>query len=485
MHIKIVLLSLGGLLKLLSLFMLLPAGVALFYREDDWKVFLISAIVVFLSGIFLSWIYGEEQEVKLKVREGFALVTFSWLAASVFGALPYWLGGTFDNFVDALFESASGFTTTGASVLTNIEAQSRAILFWRDFSHWLGGMGIIVLALAILPQLSVGGMQLMRAEAPGHSPERLRPRIAATAKRLWGIYLLLSVLEVLALYLAGMPLFDSFCHMFGTLGTGGFSTKTASIAAYHNNPAIEYIIIIFMFLAGTNFALHYRLANGQIKEVFKDSEFQFYLLVMATAFVLVTVSLLTFEEEIYPFGETIRYALFQVVSITTTTGYVTADFNTWPALAKGILFFLMFTGGCAGSTGGGIKHIRIIIMLKKAAQSLKQMLHPQAVIPVRLGNKVIPQDVVSGITNFFLLYVFLFVGFTLIMLGMGLDLVSAASAVAATLGNIGPGLGMVGAVENYAFLPDIGKLVLVLSMILGRLEIFTVLVLFLPSAWRK
>ncbi|MDI6794197.1 MAG: potassium transporter TrkG [bacterium] len=481
MHIKTVLLSLGGLLKLLSLVMLLPVGIAFLYHEDDWKVFLISAIVVFLSGIFFSWIYGEEQEVKLKVREGFALVTFSWLATVGFGALPYWLGGTFTNFIDALFESTSGFTTTGASVLIDIEAQSKAILFWRSFTHWLGGMGIIVLAVAILPQLSVGGMQMMKAEAPGHLAERLRPRIAAMAKRLWGIYLLLSTVQVAALYLAGMPLYDSFCHMFGTMGTGGFSTKTDSIAAYHS-PTIEFIIIIFMFLAATNFALHYRIATGQFNQVFKNGEFRFYLIVMAAASLVVTFTL---WPKVYSLGEAIRYALFQVVSLGTTTGFMTADFDTWPPLAKGILFLLLFTGGCAGSTSGAIKQVRIIILLKKAYQSLRQMLHPQAVIPLRLGDKVIPPDVISGITNFFLLYLFLFVAFTLILLGLGLDLVSAASAIAATMGGVGPGLGLVGPAENYAFLPDIGKIVLVLSMILGRLEIFTVLVLFLPSAWRK
>jgi trk system potassium uptake protein TrkH len=381
------------------------------------------------------------------------------------------------------FESISGFTTTGASILTDIEGRSHGVLFWRALSHWLGGMGIVLLAVAILPLLGVGGMQLFRAEVPGPVAERLTPRIRETAKRLWGVYLLLTVLEVAALMIAGMGPFDSICHSFATMATGGFSNHNSSVGGYAS-PAVEWIIIVFMFLAGTNFSLHYLALSGRWRAYRQDEEFRFYAsIVLVGTFMLVLVLA---SIQFYPrWHDTVRHALFQIVSILTTTGFGTSDYLLWPPLAHAVLLVLMTVGGCAGSTGGGIKVMRVFILLRHAKMELKKMLHPRAVFTLWFNNRALSPALLTNVLGFFLLYMVVYISGVLILTMGGRDIVTSVGATAATLGNIGPGIGLVGPSSNYSFMAGWEKWLLVMFMLIGRLEIFTVLVLFLPGAWRR
>ena len=377
-----------------------------------------------------------------------------------FGSFPYLFADVFaaddrppvTEFAFCYFESMSGFTTTGATVLTEIEHLSKAMLFWRSFSHWLGGMGIVVLAVAILPMLGVGGMQLFRAEAPGPQTDRLTPRIAQTAKLLWGVYILLSVLETLLLWVGDMTLFDALCHTFGTMATGGFSTKNGSIGHY-DSVYIEVVIIVFMFLAGTNFALHYRALRGDVKSYFKDTEFRFYCVVILVTITLITWNIVRFENvdgkaSYGSVGEAIRYASFQVLSITTTTGYGTANFEMWPALSQFILVTLMFYGGCAGSTGGGMKQMRFLLLIRQSGAEIKRLIFPHAVLPVRVNDRVVPSEVLTHVLGFFFFFIGIFAIVTCIMTTLGLDLITAAGCTIATMGNIGPGLGDVGPIDK-------------------------------------
>ncbi len=416
-------------------------------------------------------------------REAFAVVSLSWILCSAIGALPFYLHGSVSTYTDAFFEAMSGFTTTGASVLTNIEANPRGILFWRSLTHWLGGMGIIVLSLAILPFLGVGGMQLFKAEVPGPVPEKLTPRIQQTALLLWGVYVILSVAETILLVFAGMSLFEALTHTFGTMATGGFSPKSLSVGFYRS-PFVEWIITAFMFLAGANFTLHYFALRGRLSVFWKDEEFRFYALVTLLGTATIMAVLLA-GKTYASLSDALRYSAFQVVSILTTTGFVTADFERWPAYAQLLLLVLMFIGGCAGSTGGGMKNIRVLLLARQAKAEIRRLLHPRAVIVPRVGGKVVEREAINSVAVFFVVYMALFVGASLVMAGMGLDLVSAISSVAATLGNIGPGLGIVGPMDNYAAVPWAGKWILSLCMLLGRLELFTVLMLFVPGTWRK
>lgn len=460
--------------------MLFPLLYAIYYQEPVINAFIISMAITSLSGLLLWKFFSSKEPIGHK--EGFAIATLGWILAAGFGALPFLFAGTFPSFIDAYFESMSGFTTTGATVLTSIEGNPYAILFWRNFIQWLGGMGIIVLVVAILPALGVGGMQLFKSEVPGPEPDRLKPRIKETAKLLWAVYILFSVLQVAFLYFTGMTLFDALTHMFGTMPTGGFTPRNLSIGAY-DNPIFENIIIVFMFIAGANFVLHYKVLHGNPKSLFKDSEFLFY-----SGVILFSILAIAIELRFYIYNSiftALRYASFQVVSITTTTGFVTTDYDTWPAFSKSVLLILMFIGGSAGSTGGAIKNIRILLLLKQAYREFRKLIHPQAVTPIRLGDKVVSENVMRNITGFFFLYIFIFVISSLIMAILGLDAFSAMASVAATLGNVGPGLGLVGPMQNYAFIPPLGKIVLILCMLLGRLEIYTVLILVVPEFWKK
>ncbi len=497
-NLKLVLYTLGNLLICLAAAMLCPLLIALYHRtpddRSDLQAFILSFCFTLIVGLALRLTTKSNQE--LGNKEGVAVVSLGWAVTALFGSLPYLFDRIFAEtgrswlveFSFCYFESMSGFTTTGATVLTEIEHLTHAILFWRSLTHWLGGMGIVVLALAILPMLGVGGMQLYRAEVPGPQKDRLTPRIAQTAKLLWGVYVLISAVEMLLLWLGGMTWFDALCHTFGTMATGGFSTQNLSIGQY-NSVYFDVVIIVFMFIAGTNFSLHYRALRGGFKSYARDPEFRFYGLTLFLCIGLIVWNTMTAkvgDQAVFDSFETaLRYASFQVISIITTTGYGTFDFEQWPALSQFILIILMFFGGCAGSTGGGMKHIRLLLLIKQGYVEIKRLILPHAVLPIKLGDRVVPQEVMAHILGFFFLFIGIFAIVTCIMATLGLDLISAAAATIATMGNIGPGLGTVGPIDNYAHIPTLGKFILSFCMLLGRLELYTVLVLFAPELWRR
>ncbi|KJS87561.1 MAG: potassium transporter [Peptococcaceae bacterium BICA1-8] len=480
MNLKVVFSTLGIILMIIGISMLIPLAWSLYYGSHDLLAFVISSIITFIVGLLL--FKGIKNPGEIRYKEGFAIVSLSWVLASIFGALPYLISGTFSNIADAIFETMSGFTTTGASVLTDVEVLPYGILFWRSLTHWLGGMGIVVLFVAVLSSIGVGGMQMFRAESPGPVAERIKPRISETAKILWLTYVIFTIIEIILLWIFGMNLFDAMCHTFGTVATGGFSTKNLSIGYY--NSIIQWIIIIFMFLSGANFALYYSLLHNKTPKVFwKSAEFRLYSYIILSSITIITIILAT--NAYMPLDKALTAAAFQVVSIITTTGYATYDFDQWPLLTKSILFTLMFIGGCAGSTGGAIKVGRILILLKQTALELKRAIHPRMIIQLKIREKVIPENIVINILQFFFIYMMLFMLSSIIMTGFGLDILSAMTSVAATLGNVGPGLGLVGPTQNYNFVPSLGKFYLSFLMLLGRLELYTVLVIFSPHFWRK
>ncbi|MBM3293928.1 MAG: TrkH family potassium uptake protein [Candidatus Aminicenantes bacterium] len=459
--------------------MALPALFAWHYGGDDLAAILISSALTAAAGGLLILVFRPKGE--LLVKDSFAVVAFGWLLASTFGALPFLLSGHIPSFGDAFFESMSGFTTTGASILQRVEDLPHGLLFWRSLTHWLGGMGIIVLSLAILPMIGAGGTQLYKVEIPGPAPDKITPRVRQTATALWGVYLVLTGLETLLLLVGGMNLHEALCQTFGTVATGGFSTRTASIGGFHSL-FVEAVVIVFMLLAGTNFTLHFHSLRGRPSAYWKSEEFRFYLGVVGVFAVLLTIdNVLAGAQRA---GEAVRHSVFQTVSITTTTGFSTADFGQWSPSAQFILLFLMFIGGCAGSTGGSIKILRVMILIKQGLAELKKLLHPRAVIPVRIDGRSVPPGVVVNILGFMFLYLGLLIVSTLAMSLMGLDLVSAFSSVTASLGNIGPGLGLVGPAANYQAVPPAGKWLLSFCMLAGRLEIYTVLVLFTRDFWK-
>lgn len=480
-NLKVIGYILGVLLLIEAAFLMLCIPVAFIYGENDALYFLISAGISFMAGGIL-WLLTRKSDKQLWKRDGYIIVSLVWIVFSIFGALPFYISGQIPSYTDAFFETISGFTTTGASILNDIESLSHGMLFWRSLTQWLGGMGIIVLTLAILPVLGIGGMQLFIAEVPGPTPDKLHPRVTETAKRLWGIYILFTSAEMLLLFAGGMPLFDSICHSFTTMATGGYSTKQASIA-YYTSPFIQYVIILFMFIAGVNFTLSYFALHKQFKKIWNNEEFRTYLYVILGFTLLVALGLWLISGE--PAEKSFRDALFQVVSITTTTGFATADYLLWFPFLTFLIFLLMFVGGSAGSTGGGIKVVRIMLMFKNSYLELKRLIHPNAVIPVRLNKQGVPSSIVINIIAFIAFYlVMVFMGM-LVMSSMGYGIETSVGAVAATLGNIGPGIGAVGPVENYAHFPDFGKWFLSFLMLIGRLELFTVLVLFTPTFWKE
>ncbi len=480
MNSPMVLRILGALSLFLAGALLIPVPFSLYYHDGAAAAFFEAAAFCAVFGILLFKAFSSRLDIS--VREGFAVVTLGWSLFAVLGALPFYLSGAIPSFLDACFETMSGFTTTGATILTEIETLPQSLLLWRAMTHWFGGMGIIVLSLAILPMLGVGGMQLFKAEVPGPTADRLKPRIQDTAKLLWEVYVLLTAAEVVLLMCGGMSLFDSLCHAFATLATGGFSTRNASVAAY-DSAYIDWVVTLFMFLAGVNFSLHYHALRGKVEEFWKSEEFRIYLYLTLGA-----TALLSFFNQgaVYSsLAESIRYSAFQVTSILTTTGFATADYEQWPLIAQYILISLMFIGGCAGSTAGGMKVARILLLFKHAHVQLYRLIHPRAVKLVKLGERPVDREVMQSILGFFALFIGTFVAASLLMSLAGMDLVSAGAAVIATLGNIGPGLGSVGPVDNYAHISAFGKSVLIGCMLLGRLELFTVLVLFFPSFWRR
>ena len=483
----------GLLLIIEGVFMLSSLGFSAWYDPDslkhlrlfdpihDFLPLLVSGLGISLIGILLWATNKQLDQNSIGKREGYIVVSMAWVIISLFGAIPFMLSGVTDSYTDAFFETISGFTTTGSTIFTDIEAIPKGILFWRSMTHWIGGMGIIVLSLAILPILGIGGMQLFVAEVPGVTPDKLHPRITQTAKRLWMIYVLLTFVQTILLALGGMNLFDSLCHAFATMATGGFSTKNDSIAGF--SPYIQYVLILFMTIAGISFTLHYFALKGQFKKVISNEELRHYLMIITVSTVLITGGLIFISG--LKTEKAFRDALFHVVSIITTTGFVTSNYLLWPYFTWFLLFLLMFTGGCAGSTGGGIKIVRILLLFKNSSMELKRIVHPQAVLPVRLNGKAISQPIIFNVLAFFLIYIIIFVLGSLIMTMLGLEFESAVGAVASSLGNIGPGLGVVGPVLNYGLLSDPAKWILAFIMLLGRLELFTVLILFSASFWRK
>lgn len=472
---------LGVLLTIEGICMISALVVAMSYGEFDQRALLISSAITVFAGI-LSYIFGRTKNTNIGKREGYLVVTLSWIIFSLFGSLPFIISGVIPSYADAYFETMSGFTTTGASILTDVEALPHGLLFWRSMTQWLGGMGIIVLSLAILPVLKIGNMQLFMAEVPGPTPDKLHPKIKETAKRLWAIYAGFTLVEVILLRFGGMSLFDSVCHSFTTMATGGYSTQNASIAAYPS-PYIHYVIIIFMFIAGTNFTLAYFGLHGKLKKVIKNEEFIFYLSLVMVA-ILIISSVLHIHDGL-SLEKAFRDSAFQVVSIVTTTGFATANYSLWGPFLILVLFVLMFTGGSAGSTGGGIKMVRLLLLAKNSRQELRRLIHPNAVIPVRLNHKAVPQQVIYNVMAFLVFYLLITGISAMIIAAMGYDLTTSFSSVAATLGNIGPGLGRVGPIENYSHFPVAGKWFFSFLMLLGRLELFTVLILFSRSFYRN
>ncbi len=524
--------AIGKLMQVLGVILLAPLAIAVYdyrhlppneiFSQPEVLGFIASILLTAIIGTVTTWLFRHGRDLQ-GIREGFAIVSLGWIGMTFWSCLPlffYFLsqqdmsaGAACTAFTDAFFEIMSGYTTTGATVLTNIEAVPRSLLLLRATTHWLGGMGIITLAIVVFPSLGVTGYQMFRGEVPGPSPDKLRPRLAQTVSILWGVYVLFSAAEILLLWLGGMNLFESVCHAFATMATGGFSTENASIAAYHSD-YIEWVVTFFMYLAGINFILHFRALRGDVGSMFQNREFRFYNGVIIAVIIVATgllyfggltsveeaaghyrhdpMSTEEFNEHYDNQAETVqtlygsfRVASFQTVSIVTTTGFATADFDLWPDFLRFLLVLLMFFGGCAGSTGGGIKMIRIMLVFKVAWNTLRKMTQPRLVAPVKVGSQVVSDDRVVGVVAFFILFIGLFIITALAMSLFVPDLITAVSCSIATIGNIGPGLAGVGAIENYAWIPVPGKWILVLSMLLGRLEIFTVLIVLRPSVWRK
>lgn len=479
-HFSIVMKVLSFLLVIEALFMLSSLPFAWYYSESMLPI-MYSALITGGIGIVGWWSAGKKDRKSIGKREGYLIVALTWVVISIFGSLPFILSGSISNFTDAFFETISGFTTTGASILTDIESVPKNILYWRAMTHWIGGMGIIVLTVAILPFLGIGGLQLMIAEMPGITPDKLHPRMTATAKRLWGIYVLFTLAEIGLLWLGEMDFFDSVCHSFATMATGGFSTKNDSVAGF--SAYSQYIIIAFMFLAGTNFTLHYLFLHGKIKKVFSNEEFKLYSWIVVLVTVFLTVGLIVYSNP--GIEQAFRDTLFSVVSIITTTGFVTANYYAWPSYLWMLIFALMFIGGSAGSTGGGVKVIRHLLLVRNSWQELKRSIHPQGIIPVKYNGKSVSQQMIFNVMAFFLMYVLIFSGGTIMLSLLGVNFETSVGASIATLGNIGPGIGHVGPVDNYAFFDPAAKWVLSFLMLLGRLELFTILIVISPAFWRR
>lgn len=480
MNFAMVLKNLGKLLVCEALSIVPAALVSIYYKENEFWSFLYTIIILIVLGVILIRIKAKNKNIYS--RDGFAIVAIGWILLSFFGALPFYFSGAIPSLVDSFFEASSGFTTTGATILGEIESLSRGILFWRSFTHWIGGMGVLVLVMAILPSAGAGSMQIMKAESPGPNPGKLVPKVKETAKILYGIYLIITLVQLILLKVSGLPFFDSMIHTLGTVGTGGFSNRNISVGAY-NNIAAEIIITVFMLICGTNFALHYQLLKGNIKGFFKDGEFKLYLFIVTMSIILITFNL---NGNIYnSVKESLRHASFQVASIITTTGYATVDFNTWPSLSKLILLLLMFVGGCAGSTAGGMKNIRILLLFKAAKRDLLKIIHPKAVYTVTLQGKAVNEQTLSEVLGFFFMYVIIFCFSVLIVSFEGKDIVTTISSVATTLGNVGPGLEIVGPMGNFSSFTVFSKLIFSFCMIVGRLEIYPMILLLMPRFWAK
>ncbi|MBM89857.1 MAG: potassium transporter [Gammaproteobacteria bacterium] len=484
MHASIIIKILGSLLMLFSLLANIPPMlISLGYKDGMFYSFLVSMLAIFGLGalLFLSTLKTKKD---LGIRDGFLVVTLFWAVLGIVGCLPFLFSPALElSITDAIFESLSGLTTTGATVISGLDPLPKSILFYRQLLQWLGGMGIIVLAISLLPMLGIGGMQLYRAESPGPVKDnKLVPRLAETAKALWLIYLSLTIACAMAYWLAGMDLFDAVSHSFATIAIGGFSTHDASLG-YFDNSAIDFIAIIFMFIAGINFALHFiAWQRRSIKHYFSDPEVVFYSFILFFVSI-VTIAVLYFSN-VYSNGlDSVTKGLFQVVSIATTTGFTTDDFNAWPLFLPYLLLYAAIIGACAGSTGGGMKVVRILLIFKQGIREVQRLIHPKAVIPVKLGRNPVPDRIIESVWGFFAVYVMAFMLMLLALLATGLDIVTAFSAVGACINNLGPGLA--GVAETYGNLSVMAKWILCVAMLLGRLEVFTLLVLFTPMFWKR
>lgn len=493
LNTKIIFYFMGLLLACNGGFMLLSALFSWFYDDGVTLELSFTGVFVLLVGVLLMYVTKDHQK-EIKKRDGYIIVSLGWLFMTFSGMLPYLFTGTIPEVTDAFFETMSGYTTTGSTILNDVESLPEGILFWRSITNWIGGMGFIVLAVAILPLLGIGGMQLFAAEAPGPSADKLHPRITDTAKRLWFIYFGYSAACTLFLNLAGMSFFDAINHAMSAVSTGGFSTKNMSMAYWNDNPLIQYICIIFMFLGGTNFVLSYYAFKGKLANVIRDHEFKFYFMLTCLISLIAgliilfkaDVSLSSYHPMVLGTTESaFRHALFQVVSVITTTGFVSADFSSWTPFLSIVFFGLMFVGGSAGSTSGGVKIVRHLLMIRNGILEFKRALHPNAIIPVRYNGRTIQEPIIYNILGFFIIYMLMFIIGSLVLGMLGLDFVSAVSGAATTLGNVGPGLGVLSPLATFDVLPDLGKWWCSFLMLLGRLELFTVLILFTPYFWKR
>ncbi|OZV11975.1 potassium transporter KefA [Tissierella sp. P1] len=480
MNYGIVLKVLGSILILESILMTPSLLISLYTNQADKLAFLITILITGAIGFGLT--RNRSRDRHINAKEGLAIVSLGWVSISLLGALPLYISGSTPTYIDAFFEIVSGFTTTGATVIANVEVLPMGILFWRSFTHWIGGMGILVFTLSLLPALGIGAFQIFKAESPGPIAGKIAPRIKDTAKILYITYFTITIIQVILLKFGGMSLFDSLVYTFGTVGTGGFATKNASVGAY-NSTYIHLVIGSFMVLSGVNFSLYYSLFKGKVKDVFRDEELRLYFAIVFISVTVIAINL--FKTTYSSMGLAFRDSFFQVGSIMTTTGYSTANFDIWPTFSKAILLLLMFIGASAGSTAGGMKVIRILVILKLIKREILKIFHPRAVKPVKLNDKILPNETIAGINSFTGLYMIIFVLSTILVSLEGVDLESAASSVAATLGNIGPGLGVVGPTSTFNGYSQISKAFFSLLMLLGRLELFTLIALFAPKNWRR
>ena len=480
MNRRIVFSTTGRIFCIISLLLLVPSIVAIIYKETSQLfAFLITAACSLALGLLILLITRTKNRV-IYAKEGFAITALAWIAMSVVGAVPFKLSGDIPSYVDAVFETVSGFTTTGASILTDVEAMSRSMLFWRSFSHWIGGMGVLVFVMAIMPNIADRSIHIMRAEMPGPVIGKLVPRVKDTAKILYLIYIVLTIVEALFLVFGGMPVYDSLLHAFGTAGTGGFGIKGDSLASY--SPYCQWIISIFMLIFGVNFNLYYLLLIKRFKPVLKSTELWSYVGIFGVSTILITANILPIYDRI---SDALRDSIFQVASIVTTTGYATADFNNWPAFSKGIIFVLLFSGACAGSTAGGFKIARTVMMIKNIRREFKKLLHPRSVATIHFEGKAVEEETIKGINTYFSIYMFCILAIYILISFEGFGFETNFTAVVSCFNNVGPGFGAVGPAGSYAAYTDFSKILLSFAMLLGRLEIFPLLIALSPSNWFK
>ena len=479
MNRRMIFYVIGQIINIEAALLLLPAAVSLYYKEECLTAFLITAGIALTVGLILT-LTSRPGNHLIYAKDGFVIVTLAWLAMSVLGALPFVISGEMSNYIDAFFETVSGFTTTGASVLTDVEKMSQGLLFWRSFTHWIGGMGVLVFVMAIIPNISDRSIHIIRAEMPGPIVGKLVPKLKNTAKILYLIYIVMTVLEVVFLLCGGMPLYDSMVHAFGTAGTGGFGIKASSLAGY--SPYLQWVIAVFMLLFGINFNIYYLVLIRRFRSVFRSTEMWSYIGLVVLSISAITVNIYPVSQS---FSEALRLSAFQVSSVITTTGYATADFNLWPEMSKGILLFLMFIGGCAGSTAGGLKVSRVVILLKMIRRELNRMLHPRSVSVVKFEGKQVDEATLNSVSIYFVLYIICFCAVFFILCFEPFDFATNFSATAACFNNVGPGFGAVGPAASYQGYSALSKTVLSIAMLLGRLEIFPLLLAFSPSTWAK